>query len=219
MRVANGLLLIEAHKESYGKAKYTSGRIHSLGKGDFLYGRAEVRAKLAAGQGSWSAIWMLPSDPFKYSTTCAQGADWQGSSECDAWPNSGEIDIMEHVGYDMNIVHGTVHTKDYYWVNGKQRKASVDAKDVAEAFHVYAIEWTPNRIDIFFDGTRYYTYMKDSDRWQSWPFDHPYHLILNLAVGGDWGRAGGPIDDRIFPAKMEVDYVRVYKASPQLAQQ
>ena len=211
VRVADGKLIIEAHKEKYGNAEYTSGRVHSLGKGDFLYGRAEVRAKLPAGQGSWSAIWMLPSDPFKYATTCATDADWQGSSECDAWPNSGEIDIMEHVGYDMNRVHGTVHTKDYYWVNGKQRKASIEAKNVAEAFHDYAIEWTPERIDIFFDGTRYFSYLKESDRWQSWPFDHPYHIILNLAIGGDWGRAGGPIDDSIFPAKMEVDYVRVYE--------
>lgn len=210
VRVEDGNLVIEAHKEKYNSADYSSGRIHSLGKGDFLYGRAEIRAKLAAGQGTWSAIWMLPSDPFKYATTCGQGTDWQGSEDCNAWPNSGEIDIMEHVGYDMNRVHGTVHTKDYYWVKGNQRKASVEAKNVSEAFHNYAIEWTPDRIDIFFDGTRYFTYLREPDRWQSWPFDHPYHIILNLAVGGDWGRAGGPIDDSVFPAQMQVDYVRVY---------
>lgn len=211
VRVESGKLIIEAHKEEYDSAQYTSGRIHSNGKGDFLYGRAEVRAKLPAGQGTWSAIWMLPTDPFKYATTCGAGEDWQGSENCDAWPNSGEIDIMEHVGYDMNRVHGTVHTRAYYWVNGTQRKASVEAKNVSEAFHDYAIEWAPDRIDIFFDGSRYFTYLKDSDDWKAWPFDHPYHIILNLAVGGDWGRAGGPIDDSIYPAKMEVDYVRVYK--------
>lgn len=211
VRVEDGKLVIEAHKEDYQNAKYSSGRIHSLGKGDFLYGRAEVRAKLPAGQGSWSAIWMLPSDPFKYATTCAAGADWQGSASCDAWPNSGEIDIMEHVGYDMNRVHGTVHTRAYYWVNGEQRKASVEAKNVAEAFHEYAVEWTPERIDIFFNGSRYFTYLNQGEGWKAWPFDHPYHIILNLAVGGAWGRAGGPIDNSIFPAKMEVDYVRVYE--------
>ena len=211
VRVEDGKLIIEAHKERYDNAEYSSGRIHSLGKGDFLYGRAVVRAKLAAGQGTWSAIWMLPSDPFKYATTCEQGTDWQGSEDCNAWPNSGEIDIMEHVGYDMNRVHGTVHTKDYYWVKQNQRKASVEAKNVSEAFHEYAIEWTPDRIDIFFDGTRYFTYINESGAWEAWPFDHPYHIILNLAVGGDWGRAGGPIDNSVFPAKMEVDFVRVYK--------
>ncbi|MEM7360028.1 MAG: family 16 glycosylhydrolase [Pseudomonadota bacterium] len=217
VRVENGMLVIEAHKEDYQNAKYSSGRIHSLGKGDFLYGRAEVRAKLPAGQGSWAAIWMLPSDPFKYATTCAAGTDWQGSSDCDAWPNSGEIDIMEHVGYDMNRVHGTVHTRAYYWVNGEQRKASVEAKNVAEAFHEYAVEWTPERIDIFFNGSRYFTYLNQGEGWKAWPFDHPYHIILNLAVGGAWGRAGGPVDDSIFPAKMEVDYVRVYRAADEVA--
>jgi beta-glucanase (GH16 family) len=211
VRVKDGKLILEAHKERFDNAEYTSGRIHSLGKGDFLYGRAVVRAKLAAGQGTWSAIWMLPSDPFKYASTCGQGADWQGSDDCNAWPNSGEIDIMEHVGYDMNRVHATVHTKDYYWVKQNQRKASVEAKNVSETFHEYAIEWTPDRIDVFFDDTRYYTYINESGAWQAWPFDHPYHIILNLAVGGDWGRAGGPIDDSVFPAKMEVDFVRVYK--------
>lgn len=212
VRVEDGKLVIEAHKERYNNAEYTSGRIHSRAKGDFLYGRAVVRAKLPAGQGTWSAIWMLPSDPFKYASNCAEGTDWQGSDDCNAWPNSGEIDIMEHVGYDMNRVHGTVHTKDYYWVNGNQRKASVEAKNVSEAFHDYAIEWTPDRIDVFFDGTRYFSYINEENGWEAWPFDHPFHIILNFAVGGDWGRAGGPIDDSAFPAKMEVDFVRIYKS-------
>jgi beta-glucanase (GH16 family) len=97
---------------------------------------------------------MLPTDPFKYASNCLQGEDLQASEECDAWPNSGEIDIKEHVGYHMNRVHGTVHTKAYYWVNGTQRKASVEADNVSEEFHNYAIEWEPNRIDIFFDGVR-----------------------------------------------------------------
>ena len=213
VRVEDGKLIIEAHREHYDNADYTSGRIHSLGKGDFLYGRAVIRAKLPAGQGTWAAIWMLPSDPFKYATTCEKGTDWQGSDHCNAWPNSGEIDIMEHVGYDMNRVHGTVHTRDYYWVNGSQRKASVEAENVAEEFHDYAIEWTPDRIDIFFDGVRYFSYINEDAGWEAWPFDHTYHLILNLAIGGDWGRAGGPIDERAFPSRMEVDYVRIYKSA------
>ncbi len=210
-RVENGKLIIEAHKEDYGNAKYTSARLTNQDKGDMLYGRADIRAKLPAGQGTWSAIWMLPTNPFKYATTCEAGADWQGSSTCDAWPNSGEIDIMEHVGYDMNRIHGTVHTKDYYWVEWEQRKGSIEGKNVAEEFHVYSVEWTPDSIVVLFDDVPYFYYANEGTGWKSWPFDHPFHIILNLAVGGFWGRAGGPIDDSIFPARMEVDYVRIYE--------
>jgi hypothetical protein len=115
VRVENGNLVIEAHREDYEGARYTSGRLQSMGKADFLYGRIEVRARLPEGQGTWPAIWMLSSRPFTYATTCADDEDWQGSDDCDAWPNSGEIDIMEHVGYQMNHVHGTVHSKDFHW--------------------------------------------------------------------------------------------------------
>ena len=211
VRVDDGKLIIQAHKERYNEADYTSARIHSAGKGDMLYGRVEVRAKLPAGQGTWPAIWMLPTDPFKYASNCESGTDWQGNDNCNAWPNSGEIDIMEHVGYDMNRVHGTVHTQAYYWVNGNQRKASVEAQNADQAFHVYAMEWSPQRIDIFIDDICYFTYLNQAEGWQAWPFDHPYHLILNVAVGGGWGSAGGPTDILAFPATMEVDYVRLYE--------
>lgn len=211
LRVEDGHLVIEAHKEDYQNASYTSGRIHSLGKGDFLYGRFEVRAKVPRGKGTWSAAWMLPSDPFRYATRCEQGDTWQGSETCDAWPNSGEMDILEHVGYETGHVHGTVHNLAYYWINWEQRKGRIllDAPD--EEFHVYALEWSPERVDVFVDETLYFTYVNERDGWQSWPYDHPFHLILNLAVGGAWGRAGGGIDDDAFPQQMLVDYVRVYR--------
>ena len=211
IRVQDGKLVIEAHKEAYQGAEYTSGRVHSAGKGDFLYGRFEVRAKLPRGQGTWAAIWMLPSNPFKYATTCGPGEDWQGSETCDAWPNSGEIDIMEHVGYQMGHIHGTVHNQAYYWVTWEQRKGRILLDDVDEAFHVYAMEWSPDRIDVFVDDVHYFTYLDEGAGWNAWPYDHPYNLILNLAVGGAWGRAGGPIDDAIFPQRMLVDYVRVFR--------
>ncbi|MEM1054689.1 MAG: family 16 glycosylhydrolase [Bacteroidota bacterium] len=211
VRVEDGRLVIEAHKEEYDNAEYTSGRIHTEGKGDLLYGRVEVSARLPAGQGTWAAAWMLPTDPYRYATTCEAPEEWQGSPTCDAWPNSGEIDILEHVGYDMNNVHGTVHNKAYYWINWEQRKGSIETVDAEEGFHVYALEWTPERIDMFFDGTRYFTYVNEGTGWRAWPYDHPYNLILNLAIGGAWGRAGGPIDDSMFPVRMEVDYVRVYE--------
>ena len=211
LRVEDGMLIIEAHREDYEGASYTSGRLHSEGSGDFLYGRFEVRAKLPRGQGSWAAIWMLPSDPYRYSTTCESGEDWQGSETCDAWPNSGEIDIMEHVGYQMGHVHGTVHNEAYYWEKWEQRKGRVLLGDVDEAFHVYVLEWTPDRIDIFVDDSHYFAYMNEGSGWNTWPYDHAYNLILNVAVGGTWGRTGGPIDDSIFPQRMLIDYVRVYQ--------
>lgn len=210
VRVENGKLVIEAHKELYQNGKYTSGRIHTLNKADLHYGKIDVRAKLPAGRGTWSAIWMLPSDPFRYATTCQSNEDWQGSRTCDAWPNSGEIDIMEHVGFDMHNVHGTVHNKAYYWVNWEQRKGAINAKNVDSEFHVYSVEWSPEHVTVLMDGTPYFSYLNEHSGWQAWPFDHPYHLILNLAIGGAWGRAGGPIDDTIFPVKMEIDYVRMY---------
>ena len=210
LRVEDGVLIIEAHKEDYEGANYTSGRVHSDGKGDFLYGRFEARARLPQGNGTWAAIWMLPSDPYKYSTTCEEGEDWQGSTTCNAWPNSGEIDIMEHVGYQMGHIHGTVHNEAYYWVKWEQRKGRILLDDVDAAFHVYALEWTPERIDVFVDDTHYFSYVNENDGWETWPYDQPFHVILNLAVGGGWGRAGGGIDDTIFPQTMEVDYVRVF---------
>jgi beta-glucanase (GH16 family) len=200
VRVENGQLVIEAHRENLGDARYTSARLQSQGKGDFLYGRFEVRAKLPRGMGTWPAIWMLPSDPFSYATTCSDDPDWQGSSE--------------HVGYQMGHVHGTVHTKAYYWAVWKQRKGRIIVDDVDEAFHDYALEWSPERIDVYVDDTLYFTYMNEGTGWESWPFDRPFHLILNIAVGGMWGRSGGGIDDSVFPQRMLVDYVRVYQLTP-----
>jgi beta-glucanase (GH16 family) len=211
MRVENGLLVLEAHLEDYDNAEFTSGRLHTRGKSDILYGRIDVRAKLPAGHGTWPAIWMLPSDPYRYSTSCAENEDWQGSETCDAWPNSGEIDIMEHVGYDMNTVHGTVHNKAFYWINWQQRKGSVQATNVDSEFHTYSLEWNEDYLYVLYDGSPYFFYANDKSGWRSWPYDHPFHLILNLAVGGMWGRGGGEIDRSVFPARMEVDYVRVYE--------
>jgi exo-beta-1,3-glucanase (GH17 family)/beta-glucanase (GH16 family) len=210
VRVEEGRLILEAHREDYGDAKYTSARILSLGKGDFLYGRVDIRARLPLGQGTWPALWMLPSDPYRYATNCRSGDEWLGMDNCDAWPNSGEIDIMEHVGYDMKRVHGTVHNRTFFGGRREQRSGSVEVADVEQAFHVYSLNWTPQSIDIFIDGVLYYSYLNEGTGWQDWPFDHPFHLIMNLAIGGWWGRAGGPIDDSIFPTRMEVDYVRVF---------
>ncbi len=212
VRVEGGNLVLEAHRGDIDDAEYSSGRIHSQGKGDVLYGRIDIRAKLPTGQGTWSALWMLPSDPFRYATKCSAGDDWQGQDDvCDAWPNSGEIDIMENVGYEPEIVHATVHNSAYYWRNHEQRKGAVHVPDGSTRFHVYSIEWAPEVIHVYVDGSPYFTYVNDGTGWASWPYDHPYNIVMNLAIGGAWGRAGGPIDNSIFPVRMEVDYVRVFK--------
>lgn len=211
VRVADGRLLLQAHKEDYQGAAYTSGRVHSLGRGDFLYGRIDVNARLPKGQGLWSALWMLPSDPYQYATTCDDGTEWQGNPDCDAWPNSGEIDIMEHVGYDMKRVHSTVHNHRFFSSGPELRNASIEVEDVAGEFHVYSLEWSAETIRVFVDGVEFYRYDRLGADWHDWPYDQPFHLIMNLAVGGFWGRAGGAIDDSVFPAVMEVDYVRVFE--------
>ncbi len=193
VRVENGVLTIEAHKENFEGSGYTSTRLVSRNKGDWKYGRFEIRAKLPSGRGTWPAVWMLPTD-------------WVYGG----WPASGEIDIMEHVGYDMNRIHGTIHTEAFNHTKGTQVGRSVIASDVASEFHVYTLEWWPDRIDIFLDGEKYFTVSDNGTGFAAWPFDQRFHLLLNIAVGGAWGGAQG-IDDSIFPQRMEVDYVRVYE--------
>ncbi len=194
IRVENGRLIIEAHREDKGGKPYTSTRIVSKGKGDWLYGRIEVMAKLPRGKGTWPAIWMLSTD-WKYG----------------GWPASGEIDIMEHVGYDPNVVHGTIHTETYNHSKGTQKEGKITIPDSQDKFHLYAIEWTTEKIDFFVDDKKYHTVTKaHNEDYKGWPFDQRFHLIMNLAVGGNWGGAKG-VDESIWPQRMEVDYVRVYQ--------
>lgn len=191
--VDSGSLVIVARLESYLGKQYTSARMRTKYKGDWTYGHFEVRAKLPYGRGTWPAIWMLPTD-------------W----EYGGWPASGEIDIMEHVGYDQDVIHGSTHCQKYYFRIGTQKSGTIKIVNASSEFHVYAIEWFPDRIDFFVDGVKYFTSWNDGSGWQGWPFDKRFHFILNIAVGGDWGGAQG-IDTSIFPQKMYIDYVRVYQ--------
>lgn len=193
-RVENGVLVIEALKESYGGRDYTSARLVTTGKGDWLYGRFEVKARVPGGKGSWPAIWMLPTD-------------WAYGN----WPASGEIDIMEHVGYDPTRIFGTAHTQLYNGKIGTQKGSSVTGSDWETAFHVYAIEWSASKIEFLVDDEIYYTFNNEGS-WDKWPFDKRFHFILNVAVGGTWGGAQG-VDPTIFPRRMEIDYVRVYQSA------
>ncbi len=192
-RVENGNLIIEARKEQYGSNEYTSARLVTRHKGDWLYGRVEAYAKLPSGTGTWPALWMLPTN-------------WVYGS----WPKSGEIDIMEYVGFDPSIVHGSIHTEAYNHVIGTQKTATYSVPDAETAFHLYAMEWTPEKIDIFVDDIKYFTFSNEHKDYTTWPFDQLFHLILNIAVGGNWGGMQG-VDPNIWPQKMYVDYVRVYQ--------
>ena len=191
-RVENGKLIIEAHKEKTDTNKFTSARLITKGKGDWLYGRIEVKAQLPKGIGTWPAIWML------------------GSTTPLVWPDDGEIDIMEHVGFDEGNIHASVHCKKYYWSIGTQKTAITKIKDCCYAFHVYAMEWNADSISIFVDDKKYFSFINEHKGKDYWPFDAPCHLLLNIAIGGDWGGQKG-VDEKIFPQKMEIDYVRVYQ--------
>jgi len=192
-RVEGGHLIIEARRESWQGAPYTSARLVTRGKGDWRYGRVEVRARLPRGRGSWPAIWMLATTdrPMK-------------------WPDDGEIDVMEHVGFDHGTVHASVHTKAYHHSIGTQKTAKVTVTDASEAFHVYALEWDRSHIRVSVDGREYFSFARESDDPTVWPFDGRFHLLLNVAVGGNWGGQKG-IDETSLPYTMAVDYVRVYQ--------
>ena len=197
-RVENGHLIIEARRDSWEGHEYTSARLVSKGKGDWTYGRVEVRAKLPSGRGTWPAIWMLPS-----------GRHYGG------WPDGGEIDIMEHVGFDPDVVHASVHTKSYHHSIGTQKTAKINVPAARTDFNLYSIEWTPEEIRGFVNNQHFFTFKNErisnpTADHKHWPFDKPFHLILNVAVGGTWGGAQG-VDETIWPQQMQVDYVRVYQ--------
>ena len=194
--IEDSCLVIRALHENYGGASYTSARMNSAGKGDFLYGKIDIKAKLPSGDGTWPAIWMLPTD-------------WVYGG----WPASGEIDIMEHVGYDDGNIHASIHTTDYNHMIGTQKSGQVTVPTATDSFHVYSLEWDSTYIRYLVDDEPYFFIYNDSGGDENkWPFNHSHYVILNLAVGGDWGGVQG-IDPNAFPMEMEVDYVRVFKKS------
>lgn len=196
-RVENGVLVIEATKERRG---YNSARLFSNTEGHrALHGRIEVRAQLPSGIGTWPAIWMMPEN--------WMASEYGGGG----WPNTGEIDIMEHVGFDEGNIHASTHSLKYYWRQGNQKTGHTMVPTACTEFHVYALEWTPAKMDFYVDDVLFFTTYNDGTGWEAWPFTQPFAVLLNIAIGGDWG---GPVDDTIFDrpegVKMLVDYVRVY---------
>jgi len=191
-RVENGNLIIEARKEPWHGMNYTSARLVTKNKGDWQYGKIEIRAKIPRGRGTWPAIWMLGSrTPLK-------------------WPDDGEIDIMEHVGFDQGVIHGSIHCKKYNHVIGTQKTATIPVPDCSDNFHRYSVEWSNSDLTISVDSTKYFEFANEKSGYDAWPFDNKMHLLLNIAVGGNWGGQKG-VDDSIWPQKMEIDYVRVWQ--------
>ena len=191
-RVSHGKLIIEAHQEEMEGKSYSSARLVTRGKASWQYGKIEVRAKLPSGKGTWPAIWMLPTD-----------------RRHGAWPHSGEIDIMEHVGYNPSTIYGTVHTGAFNHIQGTQRGDSLVITDAEESYHLYSIIWDEKGIAFFVDQTQYHYFKNEQTDTEAWPFDQPFYLILNLAVGGNWGGKYG-VEPGIWPRRMEIDYVRIY---------
>jgi beta-glucanase (GH16 family) len=190
-RIEDGCLVIEARREKYMGFYYTSARLKTMGLKNFGYGRVEARMKVPAGKGLWPAFWML-------------GSDFPQTS----WPACGEIDIVECIGRDPDIVYGTAHGSGYSGSMGPQGRLRLIA-DTSQDFHVFAIERDDDRIRWFCDGVQYFTLSRGDQGANAWAFDKDFFIILNLAVGGHWP---GPVAlDTAFPAKLLVDYVRVYE--------
>lgn len=185
--IKNGNLIIHAKKEGNS---YTSTKITTKDKKIFQYGRMEARAKLPVGHGIWPAFWML-----------GQNISQVG------WPKSGEIDILEYIGREPHMVFTTLHTQDSHGNTINTKKTSFP--NIEEGFHVFALDWTKDKMDFFVDDILVYTFQPEIKNENTWPFDKPFYFILNVAIGGNFG--GPAVDDTVFPQDFIVDYIRVYQ--------
>jgi beta-glucanase (GH16 family) len=193
VRIENGMLVIEAREEeaTFSGRPYSSARIKTQGLHAWQYGRIEARIKLPYGQGIWPAFWMLGENI--------------GSK---GWPGSGEIDIVEFIGREADHLYATVHAPGYFGGDGVGSNITVSADSLKNDFHIYAIEWEENEIRWYFDDQQFFK-ITPEDVPDQWIFDHPFFLILNLAVGGGW--PGYPDKTTVFPQFLYIDYVRVYQ--------
>ncbi len=192
LRLENGMLVIEARRESYQGSPYTSARIKTEGRHQWRYGRFEARMKLPQGKGIWPAFWMLGADIGEV-----------------GWPRCGEIDIVEYLGEPFTF-YSALHGPGYARENGLLQALSVPSSPPSESSHRYAIEWEPGEIRWYVDDVLLRRTSR-ADVPSPWVFDHPFFLVLNVAVGGDW--PGFPDESTVFPQQLLVDYVRVYQAA------
>lgn len=193
VRAEDGMLLLEARREEHQGCKYTSGSVQTRGRFEFRYGRVEARAKLPAGNGTWSAIFLVGSN-----------VDEVG------FPTCGEVDIAEHLGFDPSRIHLAAHMPAYSHLTNNAKRSSIVLEKPWETFHVYAVEWYPDRIDWYVDEQLSFTFENERTGLRAWPFDARQFLIMNLAIGGSWGGSKG-VDDALFPHRLLVDYVRIYE--------
>lgn len=189
--VQNGILIISAKKESFAGSNYTSARISTKGKFEQTYGRFEARIRLPYGQGIWPAFWLLGDE-----------------SNADSWPEIGEIDIMEYRGQNPTTIIGSLHGPGYSGGMAISKSYTLKNDRFDTGFHVFGIEWGPEYINYYVDDVLY-NQITPADVTGEWVFDHPFYIIINLAVGGDF--VGPPDNETIFPQTLLVDYVRVYK--------
>lgn len=199
--VQDGFLHIVAKKETFsdqGKSKdYTSARLNS--KYAFTYGRVEIRAKLPEGAGTWPAMWTLGKN------ITETGGYWANDFGTTGWPACGEIDIMEHWGFDQNVIQAALHTPSSS--GNTVNKGSIVGDDVSNTFHIYAMEWTDEKIDFYYNDQMYYSYSPQVKNSETWPYNAPQYLLLNIAMGG----VAGAIDPAFTESEMVIDYVRVYQ--------
>ena len=183
----DGFLIITIKKENEA---YSSTRITTAGKKEFKYGRIEARAKLPLGKGIWPAFWMLGSNIGKV-----------------GWPLCGEIDIMEYVGREQHMIYTTLHTQDSHGNSKNSKKTQIE--NIENGFHIYAVEWSEEKMDFFVDDTLVYTFLPEKKTETIWPFNQPFFILLNVAVGGNFG--GQDVDNSIFPQQYIIDYIKVYQ--------
>ena len=186
--VSDGNLIITATKNG---SLYESGRITTKKKIEFQYGTIEVRAKLAKGHGLWPAIWMLGND-----------------IDNNKWPGCGEIDIMEYVGKEPSTIHTSLHTPDSYGETVNTKVSVI--QNIEDGFHTYKANWTKDSITFYIDGTEVYSFSPNDKNDKTWPFDKPFYVLINMAIGGNFG--GPDVDDSIFPREFMIDYVKIYKS-------
>jgi beta-glucanase (GH16 family) len=191
--VEKDMLVIEAKRERYKNSAYTSASLTTHGRVSWRYGRIEIRAKLPSGRGIWSAFFTMGKNIEKV-----------------GWPACGEIDIMENVGFNPDMIQGTVHTTKYNHLDGTHKFSRISIPEPYKKFHVYAIEWDTKKIDFFVDDKKYFTFENEGSGVEAWPFDKEQYLILDIAVGGSWGGIKG-VNNSIFPQKLYIDYIRVYQ--------
>jgi len=196
---SDGSLVIKVQKEHFTGSdnisrEFTSARLTTKKSFTAVYGKFEARIKIPRGQGIWPAFWMLGNDIDKV-----------------RWPRCGEIDIMENIGKEPSTIHGTLHGPGYSGANGPSASYSLTKnQNFADSFHTFAIEWEPNIVRFYCDGILYKTRTPaDLPDGAIWVYDHPFFMLLNVAVGGDW--PGSPDATTVFPQVMFVDYVRVYQ--------